>query len=124
MRLLFRAHGIRAAFVSVVEARLLLHLSAGFEDLELAEDFVFQRLLDEAERVHVFDFGLGAKFGLALGANAHVGVAAQRAFFHVAVADAGVEDDLFQVGEVFVGFVGRGDIGLADDFDERHAAAV
>ena len=50
--------------------------------------------------------------------------AAQRAFFHVAVAHAGVEDDLLQPRQVFPGLVGRSDVGLADDFDQRHAGAV
>ena len=98
--------------------------AAGFEDVDLASDFVFQRFADEAEGIHVLDFGLGAEFFLAARAHADVGVTAQRTFLHVAVADAGVEDDFFQAGQVFVGFVGRGEVGLADDFDQRDAGAV
>ena len=124
MRLLFRAHAVGLAFVRVVEARLLRDLAAGFDHVDLAVDFVLQRLADEAERIHVLDFGLGAELFLAARAHADVGIAAQRTFLHVAVADAGVEDDFLQARQVFVGFVGRSDVGLADDFNQRHAGAV
>ena len=63
-------------------------------------------------------------FSCAARADADVGVAAQRAFFHVAVAHAGVEHDFLEAREVFVGLVGRAHVGLADDFDQRRAAAV
>ena len=56
--------------------------------------------------------------------HADVGVAAQRAFLHIAVAHAGVKDDLFQPREVFVGLFGRRNVRLADNFNQRHAAAV
>ncbi len=124
VRLFFRAHAVGLAFVGVVEARLLCDLAAGFDDVDLASDFVFQRFADEAERIYVFDFCFGAELFLAAGTHADVGIAAQGAFFHVAVADAGVEDDLFQASQIFVGFVGRGEVGLADDFDQGDAGAI
>ena len=40
-----------------------------------------------AEGVEIFYFGLGAEFLGAAQAHAHVGIAAQRALFHVAIAD-------------------------------------
>ncbi len=52
------------------------------------------------------------------------GVAAERAFFHVAIADAGVEEDLAERGEVGVGLLGCAHVRLGDDFAERGAAAV
>ena len=61
MRLLFRTHAVSLAFVGVVEARLLRDLAAAFDDLDLALDFVVHRVADEAEGVHVLDFGLGAE---------------------------------------------------------------
>ena len=60
----------------------------------------------------------------ALQHDAHIGVATQAALFHVAVGDAGVEEDLLELGEVFEGLVGGAEIGLGDDFDERRSAAV
>ena len=124
MRLLFGAHAVGLAFGGVVEPRLLLDPAAGLQHLLVALDLVLQRLADEAERVDVLHFGLGAELALPTRTNADVGVAAQRAFFHVAVAHAGVEDDFLQPRQVFLGFVGRGDVGLADDLDQRHAGAV
>ena len=124
MRLLFRAHAVGLAFVGVVEARFLRDLAAGFDDVDLASDFVFERFADEAEGIDIFDFGLGAEFFLAARTHTDVGVAAQRAFFHVAVADGGVEDDFLQARQIFVGLVGRGDVGLADDLDQGNAGAV
>jgi hypothetical protein len=58
------------------------------------------------------------------GPHADVGVAAQRTFFHVAVADAGVEDDFLKPGEVLVRFRGRSHVRFADDLGEGHARAV
>ena len=49
-------------------------------------DFVFQRVLQVAERIQILHFGFGAEFLRAAPAHADVGIAAQRAFFHVAVA--------------------------------------
>ncbi len=110
--------------MGVVEPSFLRDLVAGLENADVAFDFILQGLLDEAERVDVLDFGLGAKFFLAARADADVGVAAQRAFFHVAIADAGVEDDFFQAREVLVGFFGRAHVGFADDFGEGNAGAI
>ena len=56
--------------------------------------------------------------------DADVGVAAERAFFHVAIADAGVEQDLAQRREIGVSLFGRAHVGLGDDFGERRAAPV
>ena len=61
-------------------------------------NLVFQRLPDEAERIDVFDFGLGAEFFLSARAHADIGIAAQRTFFHIAITDTGVQDDLLQAG--------------------------
>ncbi len=122
--LFFRAHAVGLAFVRVVEARFLRDLAARFHDPDLALDLILQRLANKAERIHILDFRFGAKFFLPPRAHADVGIAAQRAFFHIAIADAGVEDDFFQPGEVLVGFVGRRNVRLADDFDQRHSAAI
>ena len=96
MRLLLRAHAICFSFNRVVEPRLLGNFSAAFDDFNLALYLVFQRLANEAERIHIFDFGLSAEFLLTSRPDAHVSIAAQRAFFHVDVAHAGIKDDLLQ----------------------------
>ena len=90
----------------------------------LALDLVLQRFSNKAKRVDVLDFGLGAEFFLAARPHADVGVAAQRTFFHVAVADPGVKNDFFKPREVFVSLLWRAHVGFADDLDQRHAGAV
>ena len=106
--------------IGVVQASFLRDLAAGLNHADLALNLVLQRLADEAEGVDVLDLGLGAELFLPARAHADIAIAAQRAFLHVAVADPGVEDDLLQAREIFVGLVGRSDVGLADDFDQRH----
>ncbi len=118
------AHGDGVAFGLVPEARFLREAAAGFENADVALDFVIERFLQEAEGVEIFDFDLGTEFFRATRAHADVRVAAERAFLHVAVADAGVQHDLAKGGEVSVGFFGRANVGLGDDFDERGAAPV
>ena len=81
-------------------------------------------LRTKRKRVHVFHLGLGAQLRLAARAHADVGVAAQRALLHVAVADAGVEDDLLQARQVVGGLLGGAHVRLADDLDQRRAGAV
>ena len=81
-------------------------------------------MLQEAERVQVLDFGLGAELLRALQPHADVGVAAQVALLHVAGGDFDELQHLLHLGEVGVGFVGAAHVGLADDFDQRRAAAV
>ena len=124
MGLLFGAHAVGLAFVGVVEAGFLRDLAAGFDHADLPLDFVLQRFANKAERVDVLHFRLGAKLFLSARTHADVAIAAQRTFLHVAVANPGIEDDLLQARQVFVSFVGRSNIRLADDFDQRHSAAV
>ncbi len=124
VRLLLGAHGISAAFSRVPEAAFLHHAAAGFDDLDLALNFIFQSRADEAEAVDILDFGFGSEFVRALQSDADVGVAAQRSLLHVAVGDAGVEENFFQAREVFEGFVGGADVGLGDNLNQRSSAAV
>jgi len=98
--------------------------SALFQRRDLAGYFILQRGADVAEGVYVLDFGLGAVLRGALEHDAYVGVAAEGTFFHVAVGDAGVEEDFFELGEVLEGLVGGTEVGLGDDLDQRRAAAV
>ena len=93
-------------------------------DLDLAFDLVLDCGADVAEAVDVLDFGLRSVLRCSLEHDADVGVAAQAAFFHVAVADAGVEQDFLEPREVVEDLVGRAQVGLRDDFNQRRAAAV
>src|SRR2546429_4409471 len=89
------------------EAGLLGQAAAGFEHTDVALDFIFERFLQETEGVEIFDFDFGPEFARATPAHADIGVAAERAFLHIAVADAGVEHDLAERGEIGVGLLGR-----------------
>src|SRR2546425_1837163 len=122
--LFFRTHGDGVAFGLIPEARFLREAAAGFENAGVACDFVFERFLQETEGVEILYFDLGAEFFRAAQADADVSIAAERAFFHVAIANASVEEDLAERGEVGMGLFGRAHVGLGDDFGERGAAAV
>src|SRR5581483_12308271 len=85
---------------------------------------IFQRLANEAEGVHILYLGLGAEFLLSAGPHADVRVAAQRALLHIAIADAGIKDDLFQPRQIGIRLLRRADVGLADNLNQRHAGAI
>ena len=124
VREFLRAHRFGAAFADVPQTRLLRDAAAGFEHADLALDFVFERALQIAEGVQILDFGLGAEVLGAAPAHADVGVAAQRALFHIAIADFGVLEHLLQRVQIGISFGRRAQVGLGDDFRQRHAAAV
>ncbi len=124
MSLFLGAHGVGASVGGVVEPRFLKDALAGVEDFGLAQNFVFESGANEAERVYVLDLSLGAELLLAARTQADVGIAAQAAFFHVAVGDRGVEKYFLEQGEVLVGLVRRAHVGFGDDFDERRATAI
>ena len=108
----------------VEEAGLLDHLASRLDNVDLALDLVFDRLLDEAEGVDVLQLGAGAEFLLAEGADRDVGVAAEGALLEVAVADAEIDDDLVQLLEVGDGLVGAAHVRLGDNLQQRRAGAV
>ncbi len=124
MGVFFAAHADRAARIDVVEARFLDDFFARLDQFDLAFNFVFEGLLDEAEGVDVLDFGFGPEFGRAAETDRHVGIAAELAFLHIAIGDANVLQYLFDFGEIRIGVLGRAHVGLADNFDERRAGAI
>ena len=108
----------------VPEARLLGHPAAALDHLHLTLNLILERGTNIAEAVHVLDFRFSAELLLSARPHAHVGVAAQRTLFHVAVAHTGIEQDLFEAGQVLIGLVWRADIGLAYNLDQGRAATV
>ena len=124
VRLFLAAHGVRAALGVVPQARLLHHAAALFQHADLALDLILQSRANVAEAIDVLDLGLGAELRVGLEHDRNVRVAAQRALLHVAVADAGVEQNLLEAREVLEGLLGCADVGLGDDLDQRRAAAV
>ena len=124
MGLLLAAHGLGAAPVRIPEQGLLHHLAAVEEQVALPPLLVLERQLHVAKRVHVLQLGAGAELVLAPGSQADVGVAAEAALLHVAVADVEVTDDGVQFFQVGGGLGGRAQVRLADDLQERRAGAV
>jgi aspartyl-tRNA(Asn)/glutamyl-tRNA(Gln) amidotransferase subunit B len=98
--------------------------AAAFHQLNLAFDFMVDGVFDRAETVHVFYFNAGTQRGRAAQTNGHVGVAAERALFHVAVGNAHVLDVGFELGQIFIRLVGTRQIRMGNDFNQRNAGAV
>ena len=120
MGFFFGAHAVGFTFIRVVKSRLLHDLFAGFDKFNLTLNLILQRVADKAEGVHILHFGFSAEFLLPSWTDTYVGIAAQRALFHIAIAHIGVEDDFLEPAQVLVGFVWRAHIRLADNLDQRH----
>ena len=120
---LLRPHGKSLPRFLVPQAGLAHDPASVVEHFGLPVDLERQGPFHGPHGVHVLDLDEFAQ-GIAGLANGHVGVAAQAALVHVAVADADVLQDLPQPGEVGRGFAGAADIGLAHDLHEGHARAV
>src|SRR5262249_11976372 len=123
-RVLFRTHRVGLAFLLVPQPRFLRDLSAGLQNRDLAVDLVFNGLLQEPQGVDVFDLRPDAELRLASATHRDVRVAAQIAFFHVAVAYVYVLQRAAQAVDVIISLPARTEIRLADDFEQRRARAV
>jgi hypothetical protein len=124
MRVLLGPHRRRLVGIGVPEPGFLDDRPSGTQDLLLPRRFVGERFLQAAEAVHVLYFDLGTQFGLTFRPQGNVGVAAQGALFHVAIAHFKIFKYLLETHEVGVGFLRTADIGFAHDLDERRTAAV
>ena len=125
VRLLLGAHRRRQPAGGVPQPRLLHDALAPFEQRRPAgliscsmASFTF---LNE---LMFFSSALVPSLLLAAQAHRHVGVAAERALFHVAVADAQVAHQRAHRPQVLRRLLGRADVGLADHLAQRHAGAV
>ncbi len=124
VRRLLAAQRFRAAGVGVEAARLLGHGLALVEERRLAGDFVLDGARHVLERVEVLDLDLGPELGLFRPLDRDVGIAAQRALLHVAVARAGEHQELMEAAQIVLGLRRVPDFRLGDDLDERHSAAI
>ena len=89
----------------VPSPRFLRKFSAALQHFDLPRNLVLQRAPDAAETVHVLDLDLRAQFLLALRTHADVHVATHHPLFHVAIADAAVDQNVLERVEIFVGHV-------------------
>ena len=85
---------------------------------------MLDRLFEEAEGVEVLDLAARAELVGTHRPDRHVGVAAEGAFLHVAVADADPLDERVECLRVGHGFRGGPHVGLGDDLQQRRPGAV
>ncbi len=123
-RLFLRPHRLRRPRPRLEEAGLLDDGAARREDRRLPRDLVLERLLHVGDRVQVLDLDLDAERGGAAGAERHVRVAAQGPFLHVPVRGVHPAHEAAQAHEGVVRLVGRGEVGLRHDLDERRPGAI
>ena len=120
----FAAHGHGSPPVRLPQPGFLDHLAAVEKDLLLAGDFEIEGLFDMFERIEVFDLGPGAEGRRFYRHDRYVGVAAEAALFHVAVADLQVAQDRPQLAQVLAGGFRAADVRLADDFHQGNPGAI
>ncbi len=124
MRVFLAAHRARFLAVGVVQAGFLHHGAAVLDQLDLAAHFVVDGLFQEAERVQVLDLAARAERRVRAPAHRDVGIAAEAAFLHVAVADAQPHHQRVQRAGIRHGFGRAAHVGLGDDLQQRRAGAV
>jgi hypothetical protein len=123
LRVLLASHGARFVPVGVVQPGFLHDLTALFEKLDLPARLEFNGALHEAEGVQVLDLAARAQSCTCL-SHGHVGIAAKRAFLHVAVADADPDHQRVQGARVGHRLFRAAKLRLGDDLEERRAGAV
>ena len=121
---LFRPHGESALFHLIPKPGFLIDAAPLGQNARLPLDLVIQRSLQKAERIEILDFHLRAEGVAPFGPHRDIRVAAQASFFHVAIANAQVQERLAQVGQIIVGFLAAAKIRFAHDLGEGHAAAI
>ena len=84
----------------------------------------FNRAFDKAEGIEILDFGTGAELGIAFASHRDIGIAAKRAFLHVAIANTEIHHHLVQLFHVGHRLLGRAQIRLGDDFQQRRPGPI
>ncbi len=124
MRVFLAAHHARLTAVGVEQHGSLFDAAAVLQRFDLPAYFVVDGLLQKAERVEVLDLAAGAEFGLADRAHRDVGVNAEAAFLHVAVANADPGHQRVQRAGVGDRFCGGAHLRLRDNLQQRRAGAI
>ena len=115
-------HGALAAGLPV--AGLLINDAALLEHLGLAADLVGKAVMQALKRVEVLELGLGAQLGLAAAAQRHIAVAAHGTLLHGAVRNAQRHKNATELLHKQASLLGRAQIGLGHELNQRRAAAV
>jgi hypothetical protein len=124
LRIFLAAHGAGLVALGIVEAGFLLDAAAVFQDLDLAARLELDRPLHEAEGIEVLDLAARAQRALSGLAHGDIGVAAERSFLHVAVADADPHHQRVERAGVGHRLPRAAQLGLRDDLEQRRACAV
>ena len=115
-------HGALAAGLPV--AGLLIDDAALLEHLSLTANLVGKAIVQALKRVEVLELGLGAQLGLAAATQRHVTVAAHGTLLHGAIGNAQRHKDATELFHKQARFLGRAQIGLSHELNQRRAAAV
>ena len=124
VRFFLRAARDRAAACFVPVPGLLHDRVAELARSDLPARFVLDRLHERSQRVQVLDLAARPELSVTHGPDRHVRVDAERAFLHLHVGDTDREQRGAQLLDVALGLLGRTDVGLGDDLEQRHAGAV
>ena len=114
-RIFFGSHGACFAGIRVKQHGGLLDGVAVFNLLDLPTHFVVDGLLHELETVEVLDLATRAEFSARF-THRHVGVASERTFLHIAVANANPSDDFVQLFGVSHCLIAAAHVGFRHDF--------
>ena len=90
----------------------------------MAFDFIFDSTHYGSHAVHILHFDLGRKFFHAFRSNTNVGVAAERAFFHVCSADAEVANYVLKIVDVRLDLLGSVHVRFGYDFHKGSAGTI
>ena len=95
------------------------HIATAFNFLDLAAGFIFDRLVDKAHEINVFDFGSGPQC-IPRVAHRDIHVTAHAALFHVAVTGAEVAQNCPHLAHKQPGFLGGPQVGFGNNLHQRH----
>ena len=90
VRILFSSHAGGGIAHVVIAQCFLNDLFAAFDQIDLTVIFIFHRLCDKADGVHIFDLGTGTEFFAPFGTNGDIDITSHRPFLHLAVGNADI----------------------------------
>ncbi len=123
VRIFLAAHGAGLAVGGVEQHRRLLDRQPVLEPVDLPLHLEIDGLLQEAKRVQVLHLAACAQ-ACTRAAHRHVGIAAETALLHVAVAHVQPHHQRVQRLGVFDRLRAAAHVGFGDDLEQRRAGAV
>ena len=123
MRVFLGAHGTGFAFDRVKQTGFLIYLAAIFKDRNLATCLIFNRLSDEADRVHILDFATCTEFAAGT-THGNVHIHTHGALIHIAVTCSKIANNGPQFGHISLSFIRRAHIRFGNDLHQRNAGTV